>query len=116
MDDPARSRADNESLDGLIAAIADVQFGVFSRSQASGAGFSARQIQVRLSAERWESRFRGVYRLVGSPETLHQAAMAGALYAGERALVSHATAGALFGIEGARVRGVELWVPCGKKI
>jgi very-short-patch-repair endonuclease len=115
MDDRGGSRADNESPDGVIAAIADLQFGVFSREQALRAGFSARQIQVRLTAERWESRFRGVYRVVGAPETLHQAAMAGALYAGEQALVSHGTAGVLLGIEGVRAREVELWVPSGKK-
>jgi very-short-patch-repair endonuclease len=115
MDDRLRAHADNQSPDGVVAAIADAQYGVFSRGQALRAGFSARQIQVRLSAGRWESRFRGVYRIVGAPGSLQQAAMAGALYAGDGALVSHGTAGALLGLDGVRAKDVELWVPSAKK-
>lgn len=115
MDNPGGSRADNESPDGVIAAAADIQFGVFSRRQALHAGFSERQIQVRLSGKRWERRFRAVYRVVGARDTLEQAAMAGALYAGDDALVSHGTAGLLLGLEGVRAKDVELWVPSDKK-
>jgi very-short-patch-repair endonuclease len=116
MDDLGGSRTGNESPDAAITAIADAQFGVFARAQALDAGLSERQIQVRLSARRWESRFRGVYRVVGAPESMQQAAMAGALYAGDGALVSHGTAGVLLGVEGARARDVELWVPGDKRI
>lgn len=115
MDDIRRVQLGNESADARIAAIADAQFGVFSRAQASDAGFSARQMQLRVAAERWEPRRRGVYRLVGAPQTLEQSAMAGVLYAGDGALISHGTAGRLWTIEGARGIDVELWVSSTKK-
>jgi very-short-patch-repair endonuclease len=115
MDDVERVRMGNESPEAAIAAIADRQFGVFSRRQALGAGFSGRQIQLRVSGRRWEPSRQGVYRIVGAPETLRQSAMAAALYAGDGALVSHSTAGLLWGIEGVRSMAVELWVPSSKK-
>lgn len=115
MDDIGRVRSGNESADAVIAAIADAQFGVFSRTQALDAGFSARQIQLRVTAMRWEALRRGVYRIVGAPERLEQSAMAGVLYAGGDALVSHGTAGKLWLMEGARGRDVELWVSSTKK-
>ena len=37
--------------------------------------------------------------------------MAAALWAGEGSVVSHGTAGVLWGIDGARAKNVELWVP-----
>jgi very-short-patch-repair endonuclease len=115
MDDVRRVQSANESADARIAAVADSQFGVFGRRQALDAGFSERQIQLRVTGKRWEVRRRGVYRIVGAPESVEQAAMAGALYAGDDALVSHGTAGTLWRIEGARSRDVELWVPSSKR-
>lgn len=115
MDDIRCVQSGNESAEARIAAIADAQFGVFGRPQALDAGFSERQIQLRVTGKRWEVRRRGVYRIVGAPESLEQAAMAGALYAGDGALVSHGTAGKLWAIAGVRTRDVELWVPSEKK-
>jgi very-short-patch-repair endonuclease len=115
MDDAQGVRSDNESAEARIAAIADVQFGVFSRWQALEQGFSERQIQSRLSGKRWESRLRGVYRIVGASQTVQQSAMACALYAGEGALVSHGTAGSLWGLANVRANDVELWVPSPKR-
>jgi very-short-patch-repair endonuclease len=111
MGNVQRVQPNNESLDGAIAALADVQHGVFSRDQALAAGLSPRQIQLRIESRRWQVRYRGVYRLVGAPGSLHQAAMSAALYAGDGALVSHGTAGLLWGITGVRAPKVELWVP-----
>ena len=115
MDDIQCVGSANETIDGVIAAIADAQFGVFSRRQALTAGITPRQIQLRVSGKRWETCHGGVYRIVGAPGSLHQSAMAAALYAGEGALVSHGTAGLLWEIEGVRSTGIELWVPSAKK-
>ena len=115
MDNVLRVQPHNESVDGAIAAIADTQFGVFSRSQALAVGFTARQIQLRVEARRWEARHRGVYQLVGALPSLQQTAMAGALFAGDGALVSHGTAGLLWGIAGARAVATELWVPSARR-
>jgi very-short-patch-repair endonuclease len=110
MDNPGCVRAHNESSEAAIAAIAEAQHGVFSRQQALDVGLSGRQIQSRIAKLLWEAAFRGVYRIVGAPETLQQSAMAAALYAGDGALISHGTAGVLWEIEGARSKGIELWV------
>jgi very-short-patch-repair endonuclease len=105
----------NESPDAAIAAIADEQFGVFSRRQALNAGFSPRQVGLRISARRWEALYRAVYRMVGSPPTLEQSAMAAALFAGDGALISYGTAGLLWKIAGARATALELWVPSSRR-
>ena len=115
MDNAERVEPCSESADTRVAKIADGHFGVVSRRQALDAGFTARQIQLRVEARRWDVPFRGVYRIVGAPGSLQQSAMAAALYAGDRALVSHATAGRLWGIEGVRGPDVELWVPPSKR-
>ena len=115
MDNAERVEPCSESADTRVAKVADGQFGVVSRRQALDAGFTARQIQLRVEARRWDVPFRGVYRIVGAPASLQQSAMAAALYAGDRALVSHATAGRLWGIEGVRGPDVELWVPPSKR-
>lgn len=115
MDDIGCVEAGNESPDAVIATVADSQFGVLSRGQALDAGLSPRQIQFRVTAKRWVTVRRGVYRIVGSSGSLEQLAMGGVLYAGNDALVSHGTAGKLWRIEGARARTVELWVASTKK-
>jgi very-short-patch-repair endonuclease len=114
MDDAGRVRSHDESAEGRLAALADVQFGVLSRRQALDAGLSERQIQLRLSGKRWESRLRGVYRIIGAPDTAQQSAMACALYAGDGALVTHGTAGVHWRLANVRANDVELWVPGSK--
>jgi len=115
MDNAERVEPCSEPADTQVAKIADGQFGVVSRQQALDIGFTPRQIQLRVEAGRWDVPFRGVYRIVGAPASLQQSAMAAALYAGDQALVSHATAGKLWAIEGARGSDVELWVPASKR-
>ncbi|HEY3672534.1 MAG TPA: type IV toxin-antitoxin system AbiEi family antitoxin domain-containing protein [Acidimicrobiia bacterium] len=101
---------DSESSDLAIGRFAGSQHGVFSRVQAIALGVSPRQIQRRLSQGRWDSPFRGVYRIVGSGDD-RQAVMGAALWAGAGALVSHGAAGVLWGIDGVRAPKLELWVP-----
>ncbi len=115
MDDTGCVRANNESGDARIAAIADAQHGVFSRRQAMEVGFTARQIQFRITKRVWEVAYRGVYRIVGAALTLHQSSMAAALYAGDGALVSHGTAGLLWELDGVRSKGIELWVSSARR-
>jgi very-short-patch-repair endonuclease len=115
MDDIGRVQLGNETADARIAAIADRQFGVFGRQQAIDVGLSVRQIQLRVTGKRWEVLRRNVYRIVGAPESLEQSALAGVLYAGRDALVSHGTAGKLWLVDGARGRDIELWVSSSRK-
>ena len=59
----------------------------------------------------WERQLPGVYRVVGAPISERQVAMGAALWAGEGAVVSHGTAGVLWGIDGVRGPKTEVWVP-----
>ncbi len=111
MDNQECRQVHSESSDGAIGVLAAEQFGVFSRAQAIAAGFTPRQIQRRVGTGRWDVALPCVYRISGAGPNDRQSAMAAALWGGDCALVSHATAGVLWGIEGVRARKVELWVP-----
>jgi very-short-patch-repair endonuclease len=99
------------SVERAARVVAGGQFGVISRTQALAAGLTSAAISRRVREGLWERQLPNVYRIVGAPESGRQAALAGALWAGAGALVSHATAGVLWGIEGIRARRVEVWVP-----
>ena len=98
----------NESDLRLLAA---EQFGAFSREQAIAAGVTASSITRRVSSGAWERVMPGVYVVVGAPDSDRRRAMAAALWAGPGSVVSHGTAGRLWGIPGARAARTELWVP-----
>jgi len=91
--------------------LAAEQFGTLSRAQALESGVSAAGITRRLQRDSWERIMPGVYGVVGAPESDRKAVMAAALWGGDGSVVSHGTAGKLWGIAGARTGKVELWVP-----
>src|SRR5215213_9847744 len=103
-----RNPLGNESA---LRSLAERQFGVFSHAQALEAGVSPSGMTRRVAHEVWERVLPKVYRIVGVPSPREQRAMAAALWAGEGAVISHATAARLVGIEGVRERKIELWVP-----
>jgi hypothetical protein len=98
--------------------VSSAQHGTFSRRQALSVGMTGAAIGRRLETGAWVSILRGVYRPAGAPETWHQKLMAACLRAGDRAVVSHVTAGQLWRLEGlgghARGRPAELTVAYGK--
>lgn len=95
-------------LDRRIGAVASRQHGVISRRQLIGLGASPDAIRWRLDAGRLISVHRGVY-LVG-----HEAApalareMAAVLACRGRAVVSHRSAGAIWGLSEPRADAVEV--------
>lgn len=85
------------SPEALVLRIAGVQHGVVNRAQVLAAGLSDRAIAYRIATGRWRALHRGVY-LVGPIEgtlTRHAAAL---LACGPRAVLSHRTAAALWGL------------------
>lgn len=74
------------------------QKGVVAREQVLSEGMSARAIDGRRESGRWSSVLPGVYRIEGSPRGWQQQVAAAALWAGERGVLSHRTAAALFGL------------------
>jgi very-short-patch-repair endonuclease len=103
-----RTPSDNESQ---VRKLAESQHGVVSRAQARARGISDGAISRRLSDGLWHRVLPGVFRIVGAQEAWPQLPMAAVLWAGDDAVVSHATAARLWGIEGTRQRKVELWLP-----
>lgn len=83
-------------LDG----VAKKQHGLITRQQATNAGLSTASIRWRCDNGELERVHRDVFRFRAAPETWEQRALAVTLQAGERALLSHATAGVLHRLEG----------------
>ncbi len=97
-------------LDLAVAAVAEQQYGAFSRAQAAEAGLSEYAMTRRVISGAWETVFPSIYRLPGTPRTGRQRAMAASLWAGEDALVSHTTSGRLLRLDGIRTKDLHLSV------
>jgi hypothetical protein len=87
------------------------QHGVVSRAQLIGLGVSGQAIKRRLASGRLHRTYRGVY-VVGRPELSREGRrMAAVLACGPGAVVSHASAGALWRILADRLGPFEVSVP-----
>ena len=85
-------------LEALLAELAKMQYGLFSRAQALGLGLSPKVIEARLRSGRWERVAPGVYGLPGASPSWRRSLMAACLQAGPGAVVSHEAAAALHGL------------------
>ena len=103
------------NADEKISRVTARQYGVFSREQAFAAGFSESGINRRLKQGRWDSSYKGVYRLPGVPESWHQKLMAAYLLAGPNAVVSHRSAAQLLRFAGAPEGYLELTLPADRR-
>ena len=80
----------------MIAALADVQHGVVSRTQLLAAGITRRQIQRRLQGARLHVVYRGVYAVGHGSLSPMGMWMAAVLAAGEGGVLSHWSAATLW--------------------
>lgn len=86
------------SIDAVIAALAGRQYGVVARFQLLALGLTARMIDARVIAGRLHVIHRGVYA-VGHTRIPQEGRWLAAVFAcGEHAVLSHRSAGALWGI------------------
>jgi putative AbiEi antitoxin of type IV toxin-antitoxin system/uncharacterized protein DUF559 len=85
-------------VDRAIGEIAARQHGVVTRSQLLSAGLNAGEIAYRLKVGRLIGVHRGVYAVGHLPPSPHARAMAAVLACGPHALLSHRSAGALYGL------------------
>ncbi len=76
---------------------AELQWGLLTYAQARGSGLSPQQIQRRVASGRWRQVRHGVFAVAGVPPSWEQCVMAAVLAAGDGAVASHFTAGALVG-------------------
>jgi very-short-patch-repair endonuclease len=91
-DRAGRQRATRAEVE--LTRVAHRQYGVFSRSQAIGAGMTPKMIQLRLRKGLWEAVDWGVYGIAGAPPSWHKRLIAACL-AGP-AVASHRSAGLLW--------------------
>jgi len=94
-----------------VAKLAEGQHAVFTRAQALRAGFTTDEIDGRLRRGLWVRIHRSVYRIRGSAHTFESEALAAVLGAGPGACASHATAGALWKLEGISAGSLHVAVP-----
>jgi very-short-patch-repair endonuclease len=95
----------------VIEDLAAKQFGAFARRQALELGATRRMIEGRVSSGTWPLAHRGVHRVAAVPRTRRQAAMAAALWSAPDGLISHTTAGVLWGFEGMSTDEVHITLP-----
>jgi very-short-patch-repair endonuclease len=86
------------TVDRAVALVAAEQHGVVTRAQLLSAGLSAGDIAYRLRIGRLIAVHRGVYAVGHLPPSPHAKAMAAVLACGPDALLSHRSAGALYGL------------------
>ncbi|OWY59773.1 hypothetical protein B7486_72765, partial [cyanobacterium TDX16] len=98
----------DEHVEASITAIADLQHGVLSSSQAQAGGLTRGMIGARLRSGRWERAGDGIYRVGGAPSTWRQRLWVALLDAGPTAVVSHRSAGALRHLRGFREGPIEV--------
>ncbi len=91
-------------FDLRIAAIPEGQDNLVTRAQLLGAGLTDEQIQLRVQQRQLMWLHDGVYLHGSAPPTWAQRARAAELACGPTAVASHATAVALYGLDGAAER------------
>lgn len=96
------------ALDEWMRERAGAQHGLVGRDELRAVGASRTAVAYRIGSPDWEALSERVLRLVGAPVTAHQPAMAGVLDAGGGAIVSHASAAALWGLPGFAVEPVHV--------
>jgi hypothetical protein len=86
-----------------LAELVERQYGAIGRWQLLNAGFTERQIDRRVSSQRFVLLARGIYTLAGTEQSWEQRAVAAWLISADRmhsAALSHRTAAAFLGFPG----------------
>jgi hypothetical protein len=97
--------------DQALASLAVAQYSVFSRAHASMLGFSRNERDHRVLTGQWVAVFDNVYRLAGAPRCWRGDLLAACWAGGFRAVASHRSAAALWGLAGGRREIVEITCP-----
>ena len=91
--------------------MAAAQHAVFTGAHARLLGFSKRQIDYRVASGQWVRVFNYAFRVSGAPRTWEGDLLAACWAGGFRAVASHGSAAALWGLPGGRRNVVEITCP-----
>ena len=83
-----------------LAVIASRQYGLLTHEQAASVGMTNDMIRSRVDSGLWQRVERGIYLVVGTPPGWRREVLAAVLAAGDKAVVSHAAAAALWRLPG----------------
>jgi hypothetical protein len=97
--------------DARLAGVAAAQAGVFTRAQATAAGFGAAQIERRVRAGVWQRLLPRVYRHAGSPASAAASHWGAVLWAGPGCVLSHTSAAEVWRMRVAPGASPEVLVP-----
>jgi hypothetical protein len=106
-----RPEVASASLDREVAALAARQHGVVARDQLRALGLSDSAVSPSIAAGRLHVRHRGVYAVGHTVLTVRGHWMAAVLAAGPHAVLSHAAAGALWGLRSSGAVIADVTVP-----
>lgn len=98
-------------LDTRIAEVARRHHGVFALHHLDEMGVTSDVRKHRLAQGRWTSPYDGVFRIAGVPSSWKGDLVAATWAGGDRAVASHRSAAALWGIPGGRTDRLELTCP-----
>ena len=99
------------NLDQGLAAFAHHNHGVFTSKHARAIGLSPRQVKTRIETGQWIALHDFVYRIAGAPPTWKGELLAACWAGGFRAVASHRSAAALYGLAGGRTNMIEITCP-----
>jgi len=102
---------DHSSEVERLALFSAAHYGVFTLEHARGCGLSENQVFARIETNQWRLVHRNVYRWVSTPRTWKGDVLAACWAGGFRALASHRSAAALWGLPGSRSDLVEITCP-----
>jgi very-short-patch-repair endonuclease len=111
LDAVIRGQSRTRPTDELIAGLAERQHGVVGRRQLGALGLGARAIDHRVECGRLHLVHRGVYAVGHRVLSQRGLWMAAVLACGPRAVLSHRSAGALWGIQPTGRASIELTTP-----
>jgi very-short-patch-repair endonuclease len=98
-------------VDHRIAELATDQHGIVSLSQLRGLGFSESAVHKRIAAGRLHQLHQGVYAVGHAAATPERRFLAAVIACGPRALLSHRSAAALWGLREDRRASIDVTAP-----
>ena len=98
-------------LDAAVAAIAAAHHGLFAQHHLHELEVTKHLVARRLAAGRWERLYEDVYRMAGAPPSWRASLLAACWAGGHRAVASHRSAAALWGLPSGRQDLTEITCP-----